>query len=30
MQISDVRLIEKTKHSVAAVYDRRSKHRRRS
>ena len=30
MQISDVRLIEKAKQSVAAVYDRRSKHRRRS
>jgi cyclic pyranopterin phosphate synthase len=30
MQISDVRLIEKTKQSVSAVYDRRSEHRRRS
>src|SRR4029453_18419395 len=30
MQISDVHLIDKTKQSVAAVYDRRSKHRRRS
>jgi cyclic pyranopterin phosphate synthase len=30
MQISDVRLIDKTKQSVGAVYDRRSKHRRRS
>jgi cyclic pyranopterin phosphate synthase len=30
MQISDVHLIDKTKKSVAAVYNRRSKHRRRS
>jgi cyclic pyranopterin phosphate synthase len=30
MQISDVHLLNKTKQSVAAVYDRRSKHRRRS
>jgi cyclic pyranopterin monophosphate synthase len=30
MQISDVHLIDKTKKSVAAVYHRRSKHRRRS
>src|SRR6478609_9873895 len=30
MQIYDVRLIEKTKRPVAAVYDRRSNHRRRS
>jgi len=30
MKISDVHLIDKTKQSVAAVYDRRSKHRRRS
>jgi cyclic pyranopterin monophosphate synthase len=30
MQISDVHLIDKTKQSVAVVYDRRSKHRRRS
>jgi cyclic pyranopterin phosphate synthase len=30
MQIHDVRLIEKTKRPVAAVYDRRSEHRRRS
>jgi cyclic pyranopterin phosphate synthase len=30
MQISDVRLIDKTKQSVAAVYNRRRKHRRRS
>jgi cyclic pyranopterin phosphate synthase len=30
MQISDVRLIDKTKQSVAAFYDRRGKHRRRS
>jgi cyclic pyranopterin monophosphate synthase len=30
MQISDVHLIDKTKQSVAAGYDRRSKHRRRS
>jgi len=30
MEISNVRLVEKTKRAVAAVYDRRSEHRRRS
>jgi cyclic pyranopterin phosphate synthase len=30
MEISNVRLVEKTKRPVAAVYDRRSEHRRRS
>jgi cyclic pyranopterin monophosphate synthase len=30
MEISHVRLVEKTKRTVAAVYDRRSEHRRRS